>query len=815
MKKHILKRVLTLGLSVIMAVSMCACGKDGGGNGGIGGIGGGKDTEKNKAANAALAKEYVYRADYIDLPEMGDNSYVIQTLIKDDRLMLLVNESSWNEETYVEDVKYTMISTNLDGGDLKSFELELPDESGEAADAIGDEYDAYNRDSYYGNFFVGNDNALYGLRTLNESWSSADGNWTNKQSYFLCSWDTNGKLITESAMEFIKFDQESWSYISQMFECADDKIMVFVNGQQSAIYTMDKSGKLLDESKMQDETATIFNNYERIIPLQNGNLFIIYHPETDWSKTFCAEYDVATGKLGEAKELPSSIMMSWDYNYMNAGIDSDLIFTTSSGISTYNVGDAEPVKRMDYVNSDIFVSSINSLVEVNSDSFVAVFRENNDYRMKAAKFTYVKPEDIQDKSVVVIAGQWFDYEMKQRVIDFNRASQDTRIVMKDYSQYNTYDDYTVGQTKLNNDIITGNMPDILVTNEYNPLPIENYISKGLIADVGKLIAEDPELSKTEFVQNVFDAYKVNGNLYYVVPQFQVFTYLAKQSLVGDRTSWTMKEMQQVLAGMGSEAQAFGDMTRESFLYTAMRFCGSQFVNAAEGTCNFTSQSFMDILEYAKTFPETIEYDDDYWMNYDWSMQESQYRENRTLLMQTNLCYFAELARTINGYFGEPVSFIGFPTEAGMGSYLQAGTLYALSAKSENLDKAWQFIRYYLCDEYQSNLNYMMPVNKKYMLEYSKTALDRPFWTDEDGNKQYYDIEMTINNETIKIDPLNQQQLDQVLEFIQSVDRRFFSNEFITNIVTEESGAFFSGQKSAADVAKIIQNRVQNYVDENY
>ena len=102
-----------------------------------------------------------------------------------------------------------------------------------------------------------------------------------------------------------------------------------------------------------------------------------------------------------------------------------------------------------------------------------------------------------------------------------------------------------------------------------------------------------------------------------------------------------------------------------------------------------------------------------------------------------------------------------------------------------------------------------------MLEYSKTALDRPFWTDEDGNKQYYDIEMTINGENIKIDPLNQQQLDEVLEFIESVDRRFFNNEFITNIVTEECGAFFSGQKSAADVAKIIQNRVQNYVDENY
>ena len=40
------------------------------------------------------------------------------------------------------------------------------------------------------------------------------------------------------------------------------------------------------------------------------------------------------------------------------------------------------------------------------------------------------------------------------------------------------------------------------------------------------------------------------------------------------------------------------------------------------------------------------------------------------------------------------------------------------------------------------------------------------------------------------------------------------NDEITNIITEEAEAFFKGQKSVADVAKIIQGRVQVYVNEN-
>ena len=68
-------------------------------------------------------------------------------------------------------------------------------------------------------------------------------------------------------------------------------------------------------------------------------------------------------------------------------------------------------------------------------------------------------------------------------------------------------------------------------------------------------------------------------------------------------------------------------------------------------------------------------------------------------MQLYIGNMSNLNYQLNGNFGEPVTYIGFPTESGKGSYISANQSFVLSAKSANLDGAWEFVRYYLTDEY--------------------------------------------------------------------------------------------------------------------
>ena len=131
-----------------------------------------------------------------------------------------------------------------------------------------------------------------------------------------------------------------------------------------------------------------------------------------------------------------------------------------------------------------------------------------------------------------------------------------------------------------------------------------------------------------------------------------------------------------------------------------------------------------------------------------------------------------------------------------------------------MDGAWEFVRYYLTDEYQDSLEWGLPVSKKAFDAKAKDALTKSYYTDENGNKVEYDDTIDINGESIVVEPLNQAQIDQIVEMMTSTTKAVYFNNDIQNIISEDTAAFYEGQKSAEEVAKIIQSRAQLFVDEH-
>ena len=611
-------------------------------------------------------------------------------------------------------------------------------------------------------------------------------------------------------MEDLQSDESGeYLYLNRVF-AADDTVWLLISGDHNYLKELSPDGTVGDKKELSEETMAVLDYSDNIFLRADGSFLIMYRDENDWAKLFITTYDIKTDTLGEAVTMPASLSYN-GYNGITAGTSSDLFFSNSNGVYSYNLGDEEVTLRMNYVNSDVNIVGFDGMVEIDDKSFFGVYREDYSNEVEAGLFTYVDPAEIADKAVIVMAGNYINTNYKQRIIEFNRSSEDYRIVLKEYDSYNSYDDYNAGYTQLNNDIITGGMPDILLAD--SSLPVDNYVAKGLLADISKLISKDEELSQTEFLQNVWDAYSVNGKLYYVIPRFAVVTMAAKTELVGDGSDWSMEKLKSVLAGMGENAQAIGEVSRDDFMNLAMQFCGSDFIDVETGKCNFNSDDFIAMMEFAKTLPEEFNWDevgDDYWSSY-----ESQYRDNRTLLMQTYIGDFNNLTYQLNGYMGGEFTFVGFPTQTGNGAYINAYDTMVLSAKSKVLDGAWEFVRYYLTDEYQGELSYGLPVNKKIYLEKSVQATKRPTYTDWETKEEVeYDQTMYINGEDIIIPPLSEEQLKQVLDYMETVNTKYYYNESVLNIINEEMGSFYSGQKSAADAAAIIQSRVQLYVDES-
>ena len=69
-------------------------------------------------------------------------------------------------------------------------------------------------------------------------------------------------------------------------------------------------------------------------------------------------------------------------------------------------------------------------------------------------------------------------------------------------------------------------------------------------------------------------------------------------------------MKALLASKPEGTQLFWGMDRMSALTALMNLGYNDFINWEDASCNFDSQEFIDVLDFANMFPEEFEYRDD-------------------------------------------------------------------------------------------------------------------------------------------------------------------------------------------------------------
>ena len=586
-------------------------------------------------------------------------------------------------------------------------------------------------------------------------------------------------------------------YINQVIGVAGNKLVVSAM-DKFAVY--ETNGNYLGLLNLELGDNSWGGNF---INLRDGRtLWYYYHDQT----LKFAEIDINTGALGNEYELEGNV-----YNYsVHPGAGYDLFVSDNSDLYGYNLG-AEPVRLMNYVDSDLNIYSLYNVFALDVGRFWSMIYDSGETRNYFAQFTKVRPEDVVDKIGLVLAGSYIDWEIRNHVVKFNKSNDKYRISLVDYGNlYNTGDDWMAGVTRLNTDIATGRAPDILTIT--SDLPIGSYMAKGLFADFLPFIEKDAELNVNDLMPNVVEAYSMNGKLFRLAPQFGVGTVFAKTSLVGATPGWTLADVRALQARF-PEASLFDMMARPTMMYYAMTYNSDKFVDWEKGLCHFNSDAFIHLLEFMKEFPEEIDYSvydrSDYWV--DW---ESNYRMDRTLLMMSQLGNLRDYNRFVKGNFGEDVTMIGFPVEEGNGAALVTYQSFAMSARSKNLDGAWEFLRYYLSDEYQETSTWMFPISRKNFDKKAREAMERPYYLDMDGERVEYDDTYYLAGQEILITPLTEAERERIVDYILSVNSAGEYDDALVSIINEEAESFFAGQKTAREVVEIIQSRAQIYVNEN-
>lgn len=576
------------------------------------------------------------------------------------------------------------------------------------------------------------------------------------------------------------------------------------------IFEVDMDGNILGVIETTDVTRDIYSP-----SFYKDGLPVVGVWNEDWTKQTYGTIDIRKGEMVEELALPENFS---NYN-VSDGVNSgyDLILTSNNGVYGYNFGDTEYTLIMDYINSDLATYRVNNVTFIDSDHFIAMYNDVVDYNSHVANFTKVPPEEVPDREVLVMASYGKDTEVTKKIIEFNQSSDKYRITVNDYSQYSTNEDYYAGIDKLNNEIISGNIPDIISCSAR--LPIANYVSKGILADFYELMEEDETINREDYCENVFQAYEIDGKLYEMPTSFYIWTVYGKTSVFGDKTSLTWDELDAVLAEYPGSS-AFNNLTKTDILSTALRFNYSKLVDSKTGECYFNSDMFKEILEFANTYPETIDWeklyqDEDYWINYETQL----FIENRTLLNQGTIYNFFE--GWMNGYyrFAEATTPVGFPTDEGIGSTLAAISSYAISAKSANKDGAWEFVKSFITEEAQMKEErsdyWGLPILKAALEDSAQYITQKPYYIDAEGNKVEYENTVWINNQEVAIEPATEEEAQKWIDFVLSVEvKGSYDYDDALEIINEEAAAYFSGQKTVEAVMEIIQSRMNIFISES-
>ncbi|MBQ3105738.1 MAG: extracellular solute-binding protein [Lachnospiraceae bacterium] len=588
--------------------------------------------------------------------------------------------------------------------------------------------------------------------------------------------------------------EEEYYWVNNMF-LTDAGQIVLVSGLGIEVYSA-ADGSPVRNLEVDTEMG-------QVVPIRDGKFGLIGDSD---SNTICT-LDPATGEKGEPVELPFN-----RYNYsLKSGSGWDLYLVNGYGIEAYNIGDAQTTKLVDFIDSDLDLSNIWNLAVVSDTEMIVNYYSATQEKAVLSRLIKVPPEEVVDKEVITLGCYYLPGEVRQQVIAYNQGDHPCRIQIEDYSLYNTEEDYTLGQTRLNTDIVSGNVPDILVLD--TSMPVQSYISKGVLTDLYELMEKDGTISKDDYMGNILDAFSQDGGLYQLVPSVYCMTLAGKTSLIGDKTGWTMEEMKALEATLGEEQTMFFEMTKTGFLQQYLWFCNEQLVNWETGECFFDTEGFLTVLEYANQFPEEIDYtiyeDESFWNEY-----ETMFRREATVLQVFSMTGYQDYNRLKKGSFGDEVTLIGFPTESRNGSAFSYNNGLGISAQSDYQEEAWEFVKYFMGDEYQESLSYGFPIKKSALEKLEEKAQQKPYYLDENDQKVEYDETYYLNGVEIIIDPMTAEETAQITQFLGSVDQVVSYDNQLTEIVFEEADSYFSGQKSAKEAAEIIQSRVKIYVNEN-
>ena len=318
------------------------------------------------------------------------------------------------------------------------------------------------------------------------------------------------------------------------------------------------------------------------------------------------------------------------------------LLNSGGTLSLYQPGRTTAVPLANWHDCALADATITSIVQCNDDTWLCA----SDFD---GKIWNIQRQAISaGKQTLRIAAAIGSLELDELVKQFNRAHRDCVAVI-DYYPENAYD-------RLCTEMMAGDGPDVLDLANLSIPQNSSYL-----VDLYPYIDADSDLERDMFVPTVISALELNGQLRSLPAAFIVGTVTARVADVGERTDWTIEELQDIMAQRTDDIHLMPNwMDRHNYLAWIGMLSPGEFIDWENGIAYYDSESFLRQLQFCETLDSYEEYGDGEIP--EWScLIEPEYIQN---LVRIN---------GIRNNYKEDFTYIGFPGE---GMYRSPLSLWA-------------------------------------------------------------------------------------------------------------------------------------------
>ncbi len=649
-------------------------------------------------------------------------------------------------------------------------------------------------DSYISNTVFGTDGKMY---YLVETYDEA-------VSYRLVVTDTDGTEIFSTEIDGINGED---SYIRKMVVSDEGKAYILSckyteDTEEYTIYVVDAQGNLETTTDVKD------NEYIDNIFFINDKIYISHSIK---GHMVISELNMETGEIVEGADydLPDVYFS----NIMPGNDEYDFLYQTNDGIYGVDKKTQKSVELINWVDSDIEVEY--SIVEVlDKDTMIGYGYDYKNGEYHVQKLQRVDEEtlkNINNKTIITLAGENLQYStIYDEIKSFNKESTEYRIQLNDYSKYSKYDEetdeYFSGASQLNTDIISGDIPDIIVGG--NDLDLTAYASKGLLTDLNVYFENDGQLKREDYFESILDLCMYKGKLYQIPTDFYITGLVGKKSELGDEPGWTIEEFLD-FADSKNGSSVFYEQTYETLLEMLVKNNLGQYVDFENNKCDFNSGSFERMLEFIKNDGVEKEedkeriYDDDYYLE-----SAKRFIENKCFVDNIHMYDFNTFLRMEAAEIGEEAVIKGYPSKEGSGAVISVDTMIGISEKSKCKDGAWKFVSSLISEEKQD------AINEEYSNSFPilKSSFEKYFNMQKqetaEGNMTY-----TPDDQMVNVKPVDKETRDMVVNLIEDSPNMKIYDSRINKIIDEQFDIFINGGQSAKEAADAVQSKVSLYMKE--